>query len=162
MSAIIYHQDYTIFKTKNLCCSVDTYCQDGAGRVVLATVPDRHFGSRSGSEPNRGQIDSPGRRYTRTVNLGTVRWYTPHPSELGGLAVGHLAGPSINSYKALVFGLYLLYLTKIVFSTTNDTCLHAVQHAISINLESVFFLLYIVFLARQVVNNSVMSSMIHL
>jgi hypothetical protein len=28
--------------------------------LVLATVPDRHFGSRSGSEPNRSQIGGPG------------------------------------------------------------------------------------------------------
>jgi len=74
--------------------------------------------------------------------------------------VGRLAGPSIDSYKALVFAVYLSYLTKIMFSTTNDTCLHAVQLAILINLKSVFFLLYIVFLAIKVVNNSVMSSFV--
>jgi len=30
--------------------------------VVLATVPDRHFGSGSGSKPNRCQIGGPGRQ----------------------------------------------------------------------------------------------------
>jgi len=30
--------------------------------VVLATVPDRHFGSRSGSKPNHCQIGGPGRQ----------------------------------------------------------------------------------------------------
>jgi succinate-acetate transporter protein len=74
--------------------------------------------------------------------------------------VDRLAGPSIDSFKALVFGVYLSCLTKIVFSITNDTCLHAVQLAISINLESVFFLLWIVFLAIKVVNKSVMSSLV--
>jgi len=69
-------------------------------------------------------------------------------------------GPSIDSYKTLVFPVYLSYLTKVVFSTTNDTCLDAVQLVISINLESVFFLLCIVFLAIKVINNSVMSSLI--
>jgi hypothetical protein len=29
-------------------------------QLVLATVPDRHFGSGSGSKPNRCQIGSPG------------------------------------------------------------------------------------------------------
>jgi hypothetical protein len=77
------------------------------------------------------------------------------------LSAGRQAGPSIDSYKALVFAVYLLYYTKIVFSTTKDTCLHTVQLAISINLESVFFLLSIVLLAIKVVNNSVMSSLIY-
>ena len=42
--------------------------------VVLATVPDRLFGSGSGPNPNRGQIAGPGCQSTRTVNSGTVRW----------------------------------------------------------------------------------------
>ena len=79
---------------------------------------------------------------------------------MGGLSAGRLAGPSIDSYKAIVFAVYLSYLAKIVFSTTNDMCLHAVQLAIWIDLESVFFLLYIVFLAIKVVINSVISSLI--
>jgi hypothetical protein len=79
---------------------------------------------------------------------------------MGGVSAGCLAGTFIDSYNVLVFAVYLLYLTKIMFSTTNDTCLYAVQLAISIYLESVVFLLCIVFLAIKVVNNSVMGSLI--
>ena len=43
-------------------------------QVVLATVPDRHFGSRTGSKPIRCQIGDPGRQSTRTANSGTVPW----------------------------------------------------------------------------------------
>jgi len=44
-----------------------------------------------------------GRQYTRTVNSGTVRWTFHNPSELGGLSAGCPAGPSVDSYNALVF-----------------------------------------------------------
>jgi len=54
-------------------------------RMVLATVPDRHFGSGSRSKPNHCQMEGPGRQSTRTVNSGTVRRKTPNPSEMGGL-----------------------------------------------------------------------------
>ena len=42
--------------------------------LVLATVPDRHFGSESGSELNSCQMGGPGYPYTWTVNSGTVQW----------------------------------------------------------------------------------------
>jgi hypothetical protein len=58
-----------------------------AAYVVLATVPDRHFGSGSGSKLNRCQIGGPGCQHTRTVNSGTVRCKSPNPSGLGGLSV---------------------------------------------------------------------------
>ena len=35
---------------------------DADAALVLATVPDRHFGSGSGSKPNRCQIGGPGRQ----------------------------------------------------------------------------------------------------
>jgi len=71
--------------------------------VVLATVPDRHFGSGSGSELNRCQIGGPGCQHTRTVNPGTVRCKSPNPSGLGGLSAGHPAGPSVDLYNVLIF-----------------------------------------------------------
>jgi len=71
--------------------------------VVLATILDRHFGSGSGSKPNRCQNGSPGRQKTRTAHLVTVPWKTPNPSELGGLSAGRPAGPSLDSYKAVEF-----------------------------------------------------------
>jgi hypothetical protein len=71
--------------------------------VVLATVPDRHFGSGSGSEPNRCQIGGPGCQHTRTVDSGTVRCKSPNPSGLGGLSAGRTAGPSVDLYNVLVF-----------------------------------------------------------
>jgi len=74
------------------------------GGVVLATVPDRHFGSGSGSKPNRCQIGGPGSiQQTRTVNSGTVRCKCPNPSGLGVLSAGHPAGPSVDLYNVLVF-----------------------------------------------------------
>jgi len=107
-------------------------------------VPDRHFGIRSRSKLNHCQIGNPGRHWIRTVNSCTARWYDPNPSELGGLSVGRPAGPSIDSYKALVFAVCQYYLIKVAFSTTNNTFLHALQFAISINVESVFYFWYIV------------------
>jgi len=41
--------------------------------IVLATVPDRHFGYGSGSKPDRCQIGGTGCHQTRTVNSGTVQ-----------------------------------------------------------------------------------------
>jgi len=70
---------------------------------VLATVPDRHFGSGCGSEPNRCQIGGPGCQHTRTVNSGTVRCKSPNPSGLGGLSAGRPAGPSVDLYNVLIF-----------------------------------------------------------
>jgi hypothetical protein len=66
-------------------------------------VPDRQFGYGSRSKPNRSQIGGPGCQLPRSAHSGTVPWLTPNPSELGGWSVGRTAGPSIDSYKALVF-----------------------------------------------------------
>jgi len=40
--------------------------------LVLATVPDRHIRSGSGSKPNRCQIGHPACQKTRSVHFGTV------------------------------------------------------------------------------------------
>jgi len=73
-------------------------------RVVLATVRNRLFGSRSGSHPNCSQIGCQGCESTQTVNSGTVQWKSPNPSEFGGLSAGRPAGLSVDSYKDLAFG----------------------------------------------------------
>ena len=78
-------------------------CLYSYSSIVLATVPDRHFGSGSGSELNRCQIGGPGCQYTRTVNSGLVRCNSPNPSELGRLSAGRPAGPSVDLYNVLVF-----------------------------------------------------------
>ena len=76
--------------------------------IVLATVQQWRFGSEYGSEPTRSQIGGLGRHYTRTVNSGTVRWTSHNASELGGLSAGCPAGPSVDSYNALVFSLIII------------------------------------------------------
>jgi len=75
--------------------------------LVLATGLDRHFGSGYGLEPNPSQIGGSGCQYTRTVNLGTVPSASPYPSGLGGFSAGCIAGPSVNSYNMLAFGIRL-------------------------------------------------------
>jgi hypothetical protein len=122
--------------------------------LVLTTVLHHRFGSRFGSILNCWQIAGPGCQSIRTINLDIVRCYTPNLSELDRLSAGSPAGPSIVSYKACVFGVCQSYLTKITFSTTHIVMLHAWQLAISINLESVIYLLYILWLPIRVVNNS--------
>ena len=47
--------------------------RDRRPHIVLAAVPDRHFGSGSGSKPNPCQIGGPGCQQTRTVNSVTVQ-----------------------------------------------------------------------------------------
>ena len=69
-------------------------------------------------------------------------------------------GPSIDSNRALVFGVCELYLIKMAFSTTNDVFLYALQLAILIDLVSVLYVWYIVFLPMMAVNNSVMNAKI--
>jgi len=66
-------------------------------------VPDLNIGSGSGSKLNYCQIDSPGCRYTRTVNLVSVQQISPNQSERGGLPAGRLADHSVDSYNAPVF-----------------------------------------------------------
>jgi hypothetical protein len=61
-------------------------------------------------------------------------------SELGRLSACHPAGPSIDSYKALVFVVCYSYHIKIAFSTPNNSFLDALQLAISLNSELVFHL----------------------
>ena len=63
------------------------------------------FSNRSGygSDPTHFLIGGTGCQYTRTVNSGTVRWKSHNPSELCELAAGCPAGPSVDSYNALVF-----------------------------------------------------------
>jgi len=128
--------------------------------IVLATVPDRDFGSRSGSNLNHCQIGSLGCQWTRTISPGAVRWYTPNPSELGRLSAGRLAGPSIDSIKALAFGVCEYFLIKIAFPTTKDMSLEALQLAISIIFEPVFYLWYIICLRIMAVDDSVMNAKI--
>jgi hypothetical protein len=71
--------------------------------VELATVPDCHYGSWYGSEPNNCDIGGLGCQQTRTINLGTVQCNSPNPSGLGGLTAGCPACPSVDLYKVLVF-----------------------------------------------------------
>jgi len=71
--------------------------------VVLATGPDRFFGTRSELELFCCQIRSPGRQDTRNVSWGTVRWTALNPSRLDRLSAGCPAGPSVYSYNALDF-----------------------------------------------------------
>jgi hypothetical protein len=71
--------------------------------VVRATVPDRHFGSRSRLEPTSCQTGGTGNQQTRTVNLGTVRCKSPNPSGLGGLSAGRPPGASADLYHVLIF-----------------------------------------------------------
>jgi len=126
--------------------------------LVVAMVLDHHFRSGSRSNPNHWQIGGPGCQWTQTFTWGTVRWLTLNPFELGGLSAGHPAGPSIDSIKALAFAVCEYYLIKIAFSTTKDMFLDALQIAISINLESIFYICYIAFLHIVRVNNSVMNA----
>jgi len=46
------------------------------------------------------------------------------------------------------------------FSTTNDVFLYALQLAIKINLESIFYVWYVVFFPMMAVNYSVMDATI--
>ena len=101
-------RDRTLCTSKQLwscfawwCCRVEWFIN--LVHLMLATVPDRNFGSGSGSKLHRRQIGSPGRQATQTVHLGTVWWYTPNQSELGGLTAGRSAGAAIDSNKPLVF-----------------------------------------------------------
>jgi len=127
-------------------------------QLVLATVPDRHFRSGSGSEPNRCQIGRWGCQHTRTVDSGTVRCKSPNPSGLGGLSAGRTAGPSVDLYNVLVFAVAYLNIIKIRYLTANDLFLDVLQSATLIILEYVFCLLPVAFFAREVVNSSAMAA----
>ena len=71
--------------------------------LVFAMVPERHFGSGSGLEPNRCQIGGLGCQHTRTVDSGPVRCKSPNPSGLGWMSAGRTAGPTVDLYNVLVF-----------------------------------------------------------
>jgi hypothetical protein len=114
------------------------------------------LGTGSTSQLYLSQIGGPGSQYTRTVNSSTFRWKSPNPSELGKLS----AGPSVDLYDVHVFAVGQLYIIKITHLPANNVFWHVLQSATLIILDSVIFLLYIVFLTIKVVNSSVMSSFI--
>ena len=124
---------------------------------MLTTVADRHFRSGSWPEENHCQIADLTCQYTRTVNSGTIQWKSPNTSELGGLPAGRPAGPSDDSHNDLVFSVWWMWTIKARYLAANDLFLDILQFAVSIILESVFFILFFVFKPRKVVNSSVMS-----
>jgi hypothetical protein len=71
--------------------------------IVIARILDHRCGSRSGLEPNCFKIGGLNCQNTWTVKWGTVQWYSPNPSEMGGLSVGCPVGPSVDSYNAFAF-----------------------------------------------------------
>jgi hypothetical protein len=81
--------------------------------LLLATVLGRHFGSGSGSEPNRRHIRGPGHQYTRTVDTGPVYSTSPYPSEMGRFSVGWTAGQSVNTYNIPAIAICIKYSIKI-------------------------------------------------
>ena len=64
---------------------------------------DSHLRSGCRLKANCCEIGGPGPQYTQPANLVMVRRKSPNPSELSGLSTGHPAGPSVDSYNALVF-----------------------------------------------------------
>jgi len=101
-------QDLTVPAAINVTdkCDYDMDCDSECLWLVLAAVLDRWFRTRSRSEVNHCPIGGPGCQYTRILNLGTIRWQSPNPSDFGGIAVGYPAGPSVDSYIALVFAVW--------------------------------------------------------
>jgi hypothetical protein len=85
-----------LYKSDNSDGGIPVGIEECPFQLVLATVPDHHFGSRAGSEPNRCQIGGLGCQSTRTVNSDTVRYISLNPSELGGLSVGRPEGSSVD------------------------------------------------------------------
>jgi len=75
--------------------------------------------------------------------------------------VGHLAGPSEDWYNALVFAVWYLYRIKITYSTLSNLGLRVLQFAISIIVESIYFVWYCGFSPTKAANWSVLSSSIH-
>jgi len=138
-----------------------TWRPGGDNWVVFTTVPDRHFRFASGSKPNIGQIGGAGFQHSPTVNSGMFWWWTDNPSDLAGLYPGRPAGPSIDLYKDLAFNIFQYNCIKVALSSTNDIFLHALQLAILIDLESVFYLWKSGFLPIRTVNeNSVMNGIL--
>ena len=78
--------------------SMSQSMSESMSEIVLATVPECHFGSGSRSILNRCQTGGPGFQYSRTVNPGMARWKSPNLSELAGLYAGRPVGPSIDSH----------------------------------------------------------------
>ena len=127
-------------------------------QIMLAIVPDNHFQSMFGSEPNCSQIGGLGCKYTRTSNWSMVQGQSPNLSELGRLLVGFPVGPSVDSFNAVVFAVSHYSIAKIMDSTSSNHLLHILRFALSTILHSMVFLLYFVLLPIKTVNCSVMSS----
>jgi len=85
-----------------ICMINVSVAQPNLFHVVLAIIPNRRFGTGSGSEPNRCWIGSFCSQSMQTVHSCMVQWKCPKPSELGGWSAGRPAGPSVDSYNALV------------------------------------------------------------
>jgi len=79
------------------------YTENG---LVLPMAPDGCVRSGSRSKPNHCQIVSWCCKNTRTVNLCTVQRISPNPSESDWLSASRPAGPSVDSYYALVFAVW--------------------------------------------------------
>lgn len=77
-----------------------------------ATVPDRHMWSRSRLKLNLHQTGGQGDNESRTVKSGDCRQYTPNLSVFCGLSAELIAGPSKDSYKALVLQFFNSILLK--------------------------------------------------
>jgi hypothetical protein len=98
MNQVIYTDWMQVFSTI-------PQCGVSQSNVVIAMIPDPHFGSGSGSEPNFCQMGGPCYEHTQTVNLGTVRCKSPNLSGLGGLSADCPEGSSVDLYNVLVLQL---------------------------------------------------------
>jgi len=124
-------------------------------------VPDRRFGSEPRVEVNHHQLHGPSIQIHRNVHSGMVRWTSPNPSEMGRSSVGCPVGPSEDSYNALAFAVWYLYLNKIAELTSSNTLFITLQVVISDILESMIFLLWFVLWSTRMVNSSFTISYIH-
>jgi len=105
---------------------------------------------------NDCQFCRPGGRFTKTINSGIFRPKSPNTSQLGTLSVCHPAGPSVDSYNAVVFAVCKYYIIKMVYSTWSNCFSHVLQFGTSIILESIHFLLYFVLSATHTVSSTAM------
>jgi hypothetical protein len=72
--------------------------------------------------------------------------------------VGRTAGPCVDLYNVLVLAVALWNIIKIRYLTADDLFLDVLQSATLIIFDYVFCLLPVAFLAREVVNSSVMAA----